>query len=113
MACVAFAGTSQLGAFVSPRCKGSWPCAATGVSSHPSRKGQAGFEPTGSRRDAASVIFNLAGYRVIDAVDLPLGDSGVKVQPADIEQGSRVQVSWDMRFRQSVELGHSSCASRG
>ena len=29
------------------------------------------FEPTGSRRDAASTIFNLPDYRVIDAVDLP------------------------------------------
>jgi hypothetical protein len=27
------------------------------------------FEPTGSRRDAASVIFNLPGYRVVEAVD--------------------------------------------
>ena len=29
------------------------------------------FELTGSRRDAASVIFNLPGYRVVEAVDLP------------------------------------------
>ena len=29
------------------------------------------FEPTGSLRDAASTIFNLPDYRVIDAVDLP------------------------------------------
>jgi transposase len=45
------------------------------------------FEPTGSRRDAASVIFNLPGYRVIDAVDLPLGGRRVKVQPVDLEDG--------------------------
>ena len=45
------------------------------------------FEPTGSRRDAASVIFNLPGYRVVDAVDLPLGDRRVKVQPVDLDQG--------------------------
>ena len=34
------------------------------------------FEPTGSQRDAASVIFNLPGYRVIEAVDLPWGAAG-------------------------------------
>ena len=45
------------------------------------------FEPTGWRRDAASVIFNLPGYRVIDAVDLPLGGRRVKVQPVDLEDG--------------------------
>jgi hypothetical protein len=37
------------------------------------------FEPTGSRRDAASVIFNLLAYRIIDAIDLPLGGRRVKV----------------------------------
>ena len=31
------------------------------------------FEPTGSRRDAASTIFNLPDYRVLDAHDLPEG----------------------------------------
>ena len=41
----------------------------------------------GSQRDAASVIFNLPGYRVIDAVDLPLGGRRVKVQPVDLESG--------------------------
>jgi transposase len=45
------------------------------------------FEPTGSRRDAASVIFNLPGYRVIEAVDLPLGGRRVKVQPVDLADG--------------------------
>jgi transposase len=45
------------------------------------------FEPTGSRRDAASVIFNLPGYRVIDAVDLPLGGRRVKIQPVDLGDG--------------------------
>ena len=29
------------------------------------------FEPTGSQRDAASTIFNLSDYRVIDALDVP------------------------------------------
>ena len=50
------------------------------------------FEPTGSRRDAASVIFNLPGYRVIDAVDLPLGGRRVKVQPVD--RGRRLPRVW-------------------
>ena len=45
------------------------------------------FEPTGSRRDAASVIFNLPGYRVIEAVDLPLGGRGIKLQPVDLDGG--------------------------
>jgi transposase len=45
------------------------------------------FEPTGSPRDAASVIFNLPGYRVIDAVDLPLGGRRVKIQPVDLGDG--------------------------
>jgi transposase len=45
------------------------------------------FEPTGSQRDAASVIFNLPGYRVVDAVDLPLGGRRVKVQPVEIGDG--------------------------
>jgi transposase len=45
------------------------------------------FEPTGSRRDAASVIFNLPGYRVIEAVDLPLGGRRIKVVPVDRDDG--------------------------
>ena len=45
------------------------------------------FEPTGSRRDAASVIFNLPGYRVVEAVDLPLGGRRVKIQPVEVADG--------------------------
>ena len=41
----------------------------------------------GWQRDAASVIFNLPGYWVVDAVDLPLGGRRVKVQPVDLEGG--------------------------
>jgi transposase len=41
----------------------------------------------GSRRDAASVIFNLPGYRVIDAVDVPSAGRRVKVEPVDPESG--------------------------
>lgn len=41
----------------------------------------------GSQRDAASVIFNLPGYRVVDAVDLPLGGRRVRVQPVDLADG--------------------------
>ena len=36
-------------------------------------------ESTGRRRDAASVIFDLPGYRVIGAVDLPLNQGVGKV----------------------------------
>jgi transposase len=45
------------------------------------------FEPTGSPRDAASVIFNLPGYRVIEAVDLPLGGRRVKVEAVIGDEG--------------------------
>lgn len=38
------------------------------------------IEPTGSRRDAASVIFNLPDYRVIEAGDLPRGARRVVVE---------------------------------
>ena len=49
-------------------------------------------EPTCLQRDAASVIFNLPDYRVIDAIDLPLGgrrvivqaDAADRLQPEDI-----------------------------
>ncbi|MGP9602914.1 ISL3 family transposase [Brachybacterium sp. AOP42-E1-35] len=37
------------------------------------------YENTGSRRDAASTIFNLPNYRVIDAIDLPDGDRRVVI----------------------------------
>jgi len=43
-------------------------------------------EPTCSRRDAASVVFNLPGYDVIDAVDLPLGRR-VVVQAVERDEG--------------------------
>lgn len=41
----------------------------------------------GLQRDAASVIFNLPGYRVVDAVDLPMGGRRVKMQPVEIGDG--------------------------
>ena len=37
-------------------------------------------EPTGSRRDAASTIFNLPDYRVIEATDLPGGGRRITVE---------------------------------
>ena len=40
-------------------------------------------EPTDSRRDAASTIFNLPAYRVIDAFDLPDGGRRVVVESTD------------------------------
>lgn len=69
-------------------CKGSWPCAEMVCLVHPSRKSH---ELCPSLRacggDAASVIFNLPGYRVVDAVDLPLGGRRVRVQPVDLADG--------------------------
>jgi transposase len=44
-------------------------------------------EPTCPQRDAASLIFNLPGYVVIDAVDLPLGGRRVTVQAEDQDEG--------------------------
>ncbi|SDC00345.1 hypothetical protein GA0111570_113111, partial [Raineyella antarctica] len=38
------------------------------------------IEPTCSQHDAASVIFNLPDYHVIDAIDLPLGGRRVVVR---------------------------------
>jgi transposase len=71
------------------------------------------FEPTGSRRDAASVIFNLPGYRVIHAVDLPLGGRRVKVEPVDLADGcpacgvvsSRVHAWTEQRVRDIPHAG--------
>jgi transposase len=44
-------------------------------------------EPTCSRRDAASVVFNLPGYDIIDAVDLLLGGRRVVVQAVERDEG--------------------------
>ena len=44
-------------------------------------------EPMGSRRDAASVIFNLPDYHVIDAIDLPLGGRRVIVRADTVGEG--------------------------
>jgi transposase len=71
------------------------------------------FEPTGSRRDAASVIFNLPGYRVVDAVDLRLGGRRVKVEPVEVEDGcpacgvvsSRVHAWVEQRVRDIPHAG--------
>ncbi len=41
------------------------------------------FEPTGSRRDAASAIFNLPAYRVLSAVDEDDGLRRVEVESTD------------------------------
>ena len=45
------------------------------------------IEPTCSQRDAASVLFNLSGYRVVQAVDSPLGIRKVVVESMDREGG--------------------------
>ena len=44
-------------------------------------------ESTGRRRDAASVIFDLPGYRVIGAVDLPLNGCRVIVKADQVADG--------------------------
>jgi transposase len=44
-------------------------------------------EPTCSQRAAASVIFDLPGYVVIDALDLPCGGRRVVVQAVDRDEG--------------------------
>ena len=44
-------------------------------------------EPMGSQRDAASVIFNLPDYHVIDAVEVPLGGRRVIVRADDVADG--------------------------
>ncbi len=67
----------------------------------------------GSRRDAASVIFNLPGYRVVDAVDLPLGGRRVKVLPVELDAGcpdcgvvsGRVHAWTDQRVRDIPQAG--------
>ena len=79
------------------------------------------FEPTGSLRDAASTIFNLPDYRVIDAIEVPGGQRQVVVESTappgcpvcgvvaarvhsrrrqtvrDVPVGGPVQVVWDKR----------------
>lgn len=44
-------------------------------------------EPTCPQRDAASVIFDLPGYTVLDALDLPCGGRRVVVQAIDRDEG--------------------------
>jgi len=44
-------------------------------------------EPTRPQRDAASVIFDLPGYRVIEALDLPCGGRRVVVQSIGRDEG--------------------------
>jgi transposase len=44
-------------------------------------------EPTCPQRDAASVIFDLPGYVVLDALDLPCGGRRVVVQAIDRDEG--------------------------
>jgi transposase len=59
------------------------------------------------------VIFNLPGYRVVDAVDLPLRGRRVKVQPVDLDDGcpgcgvvsSRVHAWVEQRVRDIPHAG--------
>lgn len=45
------------------------------------------FSPSDGSRDAASVVFDLPGYRVLDAVDLPLGGRRIRVTAVDRDEG--------------------------
>jgi hypothetical protein len=67
------AGCHPFAALLKSALRGSWPC-CDGYARHPRERGpRAVNDPAGSRPDAASTIFNLPAYRVIDAVDLPEG----------------------------------------
>lgn len=71
-------------------------------------------KPTGLQRDAVSVIFSLAGCRVIDAVDLVLGGRRIKVQPVEVAAGcpgcgvvsGRVHAWSNSRVRDVPHAGH-------
>ena len=55
---------------------------------HPTRQGpRAVYESTGLQCDPESVIFDLPGYRVIDAADLPLGVRRVLVKADQVADG--------------------------
>ena len=58
---------------------------------HQPRRTRAASEPTCPQpvasRDAASLIFNLPGYTVIDAADLPLGGRRVVVRADAQDEG--------------------------
>src|SRR5699024_1023756 len=55
-------------------CEGSWPCCDGCCQDiHETEDHEPVNEPTGSRRDAASTIFNLPDYRVIEALELREG----------------------------------------
>ena len=69
-------------------------------------------EPTCSQRDAASVIFDLPGYDVVDALDLPCGGRRVVVEAVDRDEGcpdcgvvsSRVQ-AWTRQRVKDIGAG--------
>ncbi len=60
-------------------------------------------EATGSRRDAASVLFDLAGYRVLDAVDTDDGRRQVKIASTRLEAGCLSCGVLSARVHQRVE----------
>src|SRR5690625_1360095 len=62
-------------------CEGSWPCCDGCCRDiHQTEDHEPVNEPTGSQRDAASTIFNLPDYRVIEARDRPEGGRRVVVE---------------------------------
>src|SRR5690625_1169244 len=62
-------------------CEGSWPCCDGCCRDiHQTEDHEPVNEPTGSQRDAASTIFNLPDYRVIEAREWPEGGRRVVVE---------------------------------
>src|SRR5690625_1421283 len=62
-------------------CEGSWPCCDGCCRDiHQTEDHEPVNEPTCSQRDAASTIFNLPDYRVIEARDRPEGGRRVVVE---------------------------------
>ncbi|MGN6522418.1 MAG: transposase family protein, partial [Actinomycetes bacterium] len=71
-------------------------------------------EATCSRRDAASVLFDLPGYRVLDAVDTDDGRRQVKIASTTLEAGCPSCGVLSARVNQRVEqrLTDASIAGR-
>ena len=71
-------------------------------------------EPMGSQPDAASVIFNLPDYHVIDAVEVPLSGRRVIVRADDVADGCpecgvisvRVHAGCRQRVKDVPHAGH-------
>ena len=68
------------------------------------------FEPTGSQRDAASTIFNLSDYRVLDALEVPGHPRRVEVESTSTSEEllahNRAQIdAWTGEGRTIIDVG--------